>query len=231
MSESGLAARRNWPLPLRVLMARPRLLLSLIAGLCVFFALPALSGDLRGVTRFLLAWDLGTALYLALAFLLFARSDTAQIRRQAVVEDEGSIVILLLTIGACIVSFGAVFAWLELATRQEIRTAEGFIFLYATVMLSWALIHTTFALHYAHEYYGDGVGKGGGLIFPHDPEPDYFDFVYFAFSIGTSTEASDVAISARRIRRTVTLHGIVAFFFNVTVLALTVGLMGDAIQN
>jgi uncharacterized membrane protein len=63
--------------------------------------------------------------------------------------------------------------------------------------------------------------RGGGLIFPRDPEPDYWDFVYLAFSIGTATQVSDVEITSKRIRRTVTVHGIVAFFFNVTVIALT----------
>jgi uncharacterized membrane protein len=94
-------------------------------------------------------------------------------------------------------------------------------------MLSWAFIHTMFALHYAHEFYAEHHG----LIFPHDPEPTYWDFVYLAFSIGTATQVSDVEISSKRIRRTVSLHGIVSFFFNVTVIALTVGLVGDAIQN
>ena len=98
-------------------------------------------------------------------------------------------------------------------------------------MLSWALIHTMFALHYAHEYYAEHGKSGGGLIFPRDPEPDYWDFVYLAFSIGTATQVSDVEISSKRIRRTVTVHGIVAFFFNVTVIALTVGLVGDAMQT
>jgi uncharacterized membrane protein len=70
------------------------------------------------------------------------------------------------------------------------------------------------------------------LIFPGDPEPTtYWDFVYLSFSIGTATQVSDVEISSNRIRRTVTVHGIVAFFFNVTMIALTVGLVGDAIQN
>jgi uncharacterized membrane protein len=102
-----------------------------------------------------------------------------------------------------------------------------------TIMLSWAFIQTMFALHYAHEFYAehDHSKKGGGLIFPHDPEPTYWDFVYLAFSIGTATQVSDVEISSKRIRRTVTLHGIVSFFFNVMVIALTVGLVGDAIQN
>jgi uncharacterized membrane protein len=104
-------------------------------------------------------------------------------------------------------------------------------FLLLTIMMSWAFIHTMFALHYAHEFYAEHHKTGGGLIFPRDPEPTYWDFVYLAFSIGTATQVSDVEISSKRIRRTVTLHGIVSFFFNVTVIALTVGLVGDAIQN
>jgi uncharacterized membrane protein len=80
-----------------------------------------------------------------------------------------------------------------------------------------------FALHYAHEYYAEHGKRGGGLIFPRDPVPDY--------SIGTATQVSDVEITSKRIRRTVTVHGIVAFFFNVTVIALTVGLVGDAVQT
>jgi uncharacterized membrane protein len=69
------------------------------------------------------------------------------------------------------------------------------------------------------------------LLFPRDPEPDYWDFVYLVFSVGTATQVSDVEISSKRIRRTVTALGIVAFFLNVTVIALTVGLVGDAVQN
>ena len=84
-----------------------------------------------------------------------------------------------------------------------------------------------FALQYAHEYYAEHHPEGGGLIFPRDHEPDDWDFVYLAFSIGTATSVSDIEICSKRIRR----HGIVSFVFNVTVIALTVGLVGDAVQN
>jgi uncharacterized membrane protein len=124
-----------------------------------------------------------------------------------------------------------VLTWLELSSNEETFTPAALIFLFVTIVLSWAFIHTMFALHYAHEYYGEHYGKRSGLIFPHDPEPDYWDFVYLAFSIGTSTAVSDVAISSKTIRRTVAMHGMVAFFFNVTLVALTVGLIGDAIQS
>ena len=181
---------RKWPLLLRIVSARPRLFLSILAGFAVGALLP---------------------LYVT----------------------EGGFAILVLTIVSACASVGAVFAWLEIATRAETFAFPGLAFLLLTIMLSWAFIQTMFALHYAHEFYAehDHSKKGGGLIFPHDPEPTYWDFVYLAFSIGTATQVSDVEISSKRIRRTVTLHGIVSFFFNVMVIALTVGLVGDAIQN
>ena len=102
--------------------------------------------------------------------------------------------------------------------------------LFLTTLLSWTFIHMIFAVHYAHEYYASHRGKGGGLRFPGDPEPNYWDFQYFTFSIGTATQVSDVAVTSRTIRRTVTAHGMIAFVFNVTLIALTVSIASDAIS-
>jgi uncharacterized membrane protein len=216
----------------RIIVARPRLFLSILAGIAVGVLLPLYVSELRGVTRFLVAWDFGVGLYLVLAFRMIGRSGVKEIHRQYLAQDEGGFAILVLTIVSACASVGAVFAWLEVTTRAETFALPGLAFLLLTIMLSWAFIHTMFALHYAHEFYADHDHKaGGGLIFPHDPEPTYWDFVYFAFGIGTATQVSDVEISSKRIRRTVALHGIVSFFFNVTVIALTVGLVGDAIQS
>ena len=222
---------KKWPLPLRIISARPRLLLSILAGFAVGALLPVYVSELRGVTRFLVAWDFGVGLYLILAFWMIAHSGIREIHRQYLAQDEGGFAILVLTIVSACASVGAVFAWLEVATRAETFALPGLVFLLLTIMLSWAFIQTMFALHYAHEFYAEHHKTGGGLIFPHDPEPTYWDFVYFAFAIGTATQVSDVEIVSKRIRRTVTVHGIVSFFFNVTVIALTVGLVGDAIQN
>ncbi len=222
---------RKWPLLLRIVSARPRLFLSILAGFAVGALLPLYVTELRGVTRFLVAWDFGVGLYLILAFWMIAHSGVTEIHRQSLAQDEGGFAILVLTIVSACASVGAVFTWLEIATRAETFALPVLAFLLLTIMMSWAFIHTMFALHYAHEFYAEHHKTGGGLIFPRDPKPTYWDFVYLAFSIGTATQVSDVEISSKRIRRTVTLHGIVSFFFNVTVIALTVGLVGDAIQN
>jgi uncharacterized membrane protein len=223
--------RSRWPRPVRIVLARPRLFVSILVGIGVGILLPVLTSEVRGVTRFLVAWDVGVGLYLILAYWMIAHSGVSEIHRQYLLQDEGGFAILLLTIVSACASVGAVFGWLEISTRAETFAPQSVGFLLLTIMLSWGFIHTMFALHYAHEFYAEHHRTGAGLIFPGDPEPTYWDFVYFAFGIGTATQVSDVEITSKRIRRTVTVHGIVAFFFNVTVIALTVGLVGDAVQN
>jgi uncharacterized membrane protein len=173
VTKASLTAQRKWPLPLRILFARPRLLISILVGLGVVALLPLYSEQFRGVTRILVGWDLGVTLYLVLAFWMVANSDVAQIHRQSLAQDEGSFAILVLTIVSAAASIGAVFAWLEYATRDETFTPLGLAFLLLTIMLSWAFIQTMFALHYAHEFQAEHGERGGGLIFPRDPEPNY----------------------------------------------------------
>jgi uncharacterized membrane protein len=82
-----------------------------------------------------------------------------------------------------------------------------------------------FALHYAHEYYGgEDVGRGGGLKFPNETQPDYWDFVYFSFVIGMTFQVSDVQVTGKRVRRLVVAHGVVSFFFSVAIIALMVNI-------
>ncbi len=102
----------------------------------------------------------------------------------------------------------------------------------ATIALSWAAVHTTFALHYAHDYYRGA--KPGGLQFPSgdkEDHADYWDFVYFSFVIGMTAQVSDVGITGKTIRRTATAHGIVSFIYNTALLALTVNIAASAISN
>ena len=102
-----------------------------------------------------------------------------------------------------------------------------------TIALSWAAVHTTFALHYAHDYYRDD-GSPGGLDFPSEDDddkedPDYWDFVYFSFVIGMTAQTADVGITDRTIRRTVIAHGLVAFIYNAALVALMVNIAASAI--
>jgi uncharacterized membrane protein len=209
----------------RIVRARPRLFLSSALGVVVIVLL---SAEWRIATRMLVGWDVGIALYLTLAYQMIWRHDVAHIRRRAALQDEGQTAILVLTVGAALASLAAIIVLLGSAggaPRQPGHLALATL----TIVLSWAFTHTIFALHYAHEYYEENQGRGGGLTFPGEAQPDYWDFVYFSFVIGMTSQVSDVAVTCRPIRRTVTAHGIVSFAFNAALVALTVNIAASAI--
>jgi len=198
-----------------------------VLGLVVSLGLVVVPG-LRAVTRFLIGWDLGVGVYLALAAHMMANSDVHRIRHRAVEEDEGQAAILGMTVAAALVSMAAIFAHLGTGANGNAGRSVGrLLFVAVTIFLSWAFIHTMFALHYAHEFYDR---TAGGMIFPGDEkEPDYWDFVYFSFVIGMTSQVSDVGVTSKEIRRTVIAHGVVAFVFNVALLSLTINLAASAI--
>ena len=222
MATEQSKAKRMWWLRryARVLRSRPRYSTSAV----VFFALAAaltVSG-VQPVRSLLLAFDIATALFLALTAIMFTRSGTASIRLRACEQDQGrwgflwsSVVlsaVVLLALG------------LELQAAKHGGAIE-IVLAASSLLLSWIFTNTIFALHYAHEFYGEHGQQHSGLEFPHTEEPDYWDFVYFSFVIGMTFQVSDVQISARSIRRVALAHGTIAFFFNVVIIALTVNLV------
>jgi len=184
--------------------------------------------DWRPVMRGLVGWDIGIGLYVILAFEMMARANVHQIRRRAATQDEGAIVILVLTVATALASLLAIVPLLGTsAVGAAQRRSIELILATITIVLSWAFIHTMFALHYAHEFYGQSGVRG--LAFPGgEEEPDYWDFVYFSLVIGMTAQVSDVGITTKEIRRTVAAHGVVSFFFNAALLALTVNIAASA---
>ena len=217
-------ASRRGPWALRIVRARPRLFWSAAAGVALAAVLALTAWP--PVTRVLVGWDAGVALYLAVVAHMMWRSDVAGIRGRATVEDEGRLAILVLTALAGLASLGAIFAVLANPAgggRPALRVAHAAL----TILLSWAFIHTIFALHYAHEFYDV---TAGGLAFPSGAgDPDYWDFVYFSFVIGMTSQVSDVAVTSKEVRRIVTAHGVLSFVFNAALLALTVNLAAGAL--
>jgi uncharacterized membrane protein len=154
------------------------------------------------------------------------RGGLAHIRRNAVLQDDGRFLILLLVAAGAFASIAAIIFELDASHRGtgELTLAT------VTIALSWAAVHTAFALHYAHEFYRGA--KPGGLQFPSGDQhvdADYWDFVYFSFVIGMTAQVSDVGITDKIIRRTATVHGIIAFVFNTALLALMVNIAASAI--
>jgi len=209
--------------PVRVVYARPRTFFSVAIGFVAFFLLP---DSLRLVTRLLLGWDIFVACYLVLAYIMIFRCGLAHIRRSAILQDDGRFLILLVTALGAFASIAAIVSELGAGHRGTPELTLATI----TIALSWAMVHTTFALHYAHEFYRGA--KPGGLQFPsgdQHQDADYWDFVYFSFVIGMTAQVSDVGITDKTIRRTATAHGIISFVFNTALVALMVNIAASAI--
>jgi uncharacterized membrane protein len=216
---------RKMSRPVRVVYARPRMFSSIVIGIVAFFLLP---GSSRLVTRLLIGWDIFVTCYLLLAYLMMFRCGLAHIRRNAALQDDGRFLILLMTALGAFASIAAIVFELGASNRSPPQLMLATV----TIALSWATVHTIFALHYAHDYYRGATP--GGLQFPsgdqHD-HADYWDFVYFSFVIGMTAQVSDVGITDKIIRRTATVHGIIAFVFNTALLALMVNIAASAISS
>jgi uncharacterized membrane protein len=218
-----LARFRKMSKPVRVVYARPRTFIAIGIGILAFFLLP---GSLRLVTRLLVGWDIFITFYLVLVYVMVLRSGLAHIKRNAILQDDGRFLILLVVALGAFASIAAIIFELDAAHRSTPELALATV----TIALSWAAVHTVFALHYAHEFYRGA--KPGGLDFPkghEDEEPDYWDFVYFSFVIGMTAQVSDVGVTDKMIRRTATVHGIISFVFNTALVALMVNIAGSAI--
>jgi uncharacterized membrane protein len=207
--------------PVRFLKAQPRFFTSALVAILLWFFLPH---EWRGSARLLVAWDCAAALYLTLAVVMMSRSSIDRIRYRAALQDEGQVLILILAAITAMISLGGTMA--EMAAAKTLKGDGGWQHLalaVLTVLLSWTFAHTIFAIHYAHEYFAGSEGDlEEGLEFPGHEPPDYWDFVYYSFVIGTATATADVNVTSKNMRRITTLHCVFAFFFNTTILALTV---------
>ncbi len=220
---------RKWYDPMAVVQSitmRPRFYASVLVGAASFVAMPQ-SWPL--MIRASAAWDLSGLTYLFFAFRLILTCGATRIKARASRRDDSRLVILTLILLAITASFAAIAG---LIVEAKLPTTEGPEKLLLaglaviTLMISWTVTQVAFAIHYAHDYYRPDPGSdaGYGLSFPNCEEPDYWDFLYFSTSIGATSQTSDTSIKSRALRRLVTLHSAVAFFFNTAVLALTVNI-------
>ena len=209
-----------------------RLATAIVIGFAAYAAIP--HSHLPAI-RAIWGWDTGVLVLLGWIMAMMARSTEDHMRRRAARQDLGRWVILLAIIA------GALFSLLALAYVQKtFKSAEGgepplyLATIVVTLVLSWLLVHTVFTLHYDHGYYGpseeedDADGLVGGLEFPSENQPDYWDFMYFSYVVGMTSLVSDVQISGRDLRRLALIHGVVSFFFNTIILALTINILASS---
>jgi len=205
--------------------ARHRLVLGLVAGVVVFLIS---RGYLRFASAAIAGWNAFALVILALDWLTILTTPLRKIRELAQQQDlSRSLIFLFVVVTAC----AALFAVGFLVSVKKSQTGAHFVIhlllTLSTVIFSWMLVHTVFGLRYAHAFYGDSDQPGvhqhaGGLIFPGDRPPDYFDFAYFSFVVGMTCQVSDVQITSRRMRRLTLVHSILSFGFNTFILALLI---------
>lgn len=156
-------------------------------------------------------------------------------QRDAQIEDESRLTILILFVASSCTSLLAIAYILN--NNQGLPQWKLSLHIglsVVTIIVSWLLIHTLFAIHYAHLYYSKYTSNSpakntAGLDFPQESQPDYWDFLYFSFVIGMTCQVSDVAISTRPMRRLALIHGVLTFFFNTIVLALSINIIAGLI--
>ena len=231
-------ARSFWSVWGRYLLRRthvrthPRLLGAAAVAAFFYFLLP---GWTATATRCLFAFDGGAVVFLAAVWVMMARATPDGMRRRAELEDEGRYTILTLSVTAAIAILLTIVFELhgvkDLPPDQAAIRVAGAA---ATILLSWFFMNTIFALHYAHGYYGDADPSSeykptGGLAFPGCRQPDYWDFLYFSFVVGMTFQVSDVQIEDHGLRRNVLAHGVLAFLFNVVIVALTINIVAGLI--
>lgn len=212
----------------RSLLLRPRLLLALGALALLAVGLPS---EWRWATRLLIAWDAGAVLYLTLLATTMFTETVPEIRAWAERQDEGALAILVIASLAATMSLVAIAV--QFAGLGSVPVAQKpwhFALGGITVLCSWTLLHAFFTLHYAGMYYRGGH-KEPCLDFPGESDPDYLDFLYFSYTVGCTSQTSDVAVTTRHARAIVLVHSILAFIFNTSILALGINVGASLVSG
>jgi uncharacterized membrane protein len=196
----------------------------LVAGVVSAFFAPWQASTLIG-------WDVAAVLNIAWVVTTAGRFNATETREFATREDDSRFSAQFLLVGAGVASLVGVGFDLYKASQTSGAAKAFFVGLGVfTVVASWAVVHVTYGLRYAHEYYG--VGDVGGIDFKASPDyaPDYRDFAYVAFTVGMTWQVSDTDIQSRRIRRTVLAHALFAYLFGAVILAASINVVASLLQ-
>jgi uncharacterized membrane protein len=209
-------------------IAPPRFLLFLGVLIATSFAqqawLPA--DDWRDGAA--MAFDAAALVFLVSLVPLLRQCSAAALRQHAADNDANRGIILTFTSLLTIVAMAAITGELKGAQNGDWLPITKLV---GTLLLIWAFANSIYALHYAHGFYaadGDSGKDAGGLDFPGTDEPDYWDFAYFAFTLGMTFQTSDVDVTAQAVRKIALLHCFAAFVFNIGVIAFTINVLGGS---
>ncbi len=206
----------------------------LVAAVLAALVFAGLAGRVSMVTHIFAAWDCFSFCILVLAWVRIVSADPRKARESARLQDSSYTAIFVFVVasaGASLLVLGILLGASAKDLSKGMLT-EHILLSAATVACSWSLVHTVFALRYAHLFYNKSkFPRCEGLAFPDEKEPDYLDFAYFSFVIGMTFQVSDVQVTSRAIRRLALVHGIVSFAFNMVILALMVNVISGLLQG
>jgi uncharacterized membrane protein len=214
---------------LQLIKSRPRLFLAFLLGATIGLLFPA---NATILTHFLLGWNVAVWSYLLLMIWLMMHATSAKIAQLADQEDKADLAIVAIMSVAATASLVAIV--LELSTVRELTAAHKMIhyaFTAATVLGSWFFIATIFTFHYAKIYYRS-PSQHRALMFPDaNLQPNYWDFLYFSFTIAVAAQTSDVAMGSRAMRKTALAQSVLSFWFNMAILGLSINIAAGLVGS
>jgi uncharacterized membrane protein len=211
----------------QLIVARPRMTLSVLLGCAALVLTPT---AWSGLDRVLTAWNVATWIYLLALWVLMIRATPERIRHIARLQDESAIKVLVTVCLAAIMSLVAIVFELAGARGVPLDVRLGHLGLSALTLLgTWLLLPTLFAMHYAHQYYGSSA-SARSLLFPDRPTtPNYWDFAYFSFTIAVASQTADIAPNNGATRRLVLAQSMLAFVFNTSILAMSINVAASLV--
>jgi uncharacterized membrane protein len=226
---SKLIDRMLKTLPHRFITTRPHLAMAIAFGAVVALLVP---DSFSFVTRALIAWNAAVWSYLIVMMRVISRADHRKVRQIADKQDENAGLILVTLVVAAILSLTAIFFELsQLAAAQNGERLWRYVLTVLTLFGSWLLVGVLFCFHYAHLYYRCEP-KPLPLKFPDDEkEPNYWDFLYFSFTISVAVQTSDISVMTHGMRKLVLGHSVLNFFFNLVILGLSINIAAGLLKS
>ena len=176
----------------------------------------------------LAGWDTTAGTFVAWVWLIVHSFSSDETRAHAMREDPGrgaTHVMLLVACVACLAGVGlALVKAAHVHGRMEaLLVGVGVI----SVVLSWTVVHTIYALRYADLHYSS---RGQGIDFNEETEPSYSDFAYVAFTIGMTYQVSDTDLRATSIRRAALGHALLSYLFGTVIVAITINVVAGLLR-
>ena len=203
----------------------PRLSIAAALGITAGIASAFLAPHITLITKSLIAWNVGVWIYLILIMLRTSRSKAEDVKRIAEIEDENAGLVLVMVCVAAIASLAAIV--LELSGAKAMLSGDKalhYAFTGLTIVGSWLITGVIFSLHYARLFY-TWHGKEPALRFADgELNPDYWDFLYFSFTLSVAVQTSDVGVATRALRKVVLAQSLIGFVFNTAILGFSINI-------